>query len=63
MEFRSTILPELWYKYDGQVVGLDLAAVWGTKNMNNDKFVDSPDTAIQRPVPLNCKFCLNPKII
>lgn len=28
--------------------------------MSNDKCIDSPDKAVWCPVPLNCKFCLNP---
>lgn len=63
VKLRNTILPELSYKCDAQVEFLDLATIWSTNNMSNDKCVDSPYKAIQCPVSLNCKFCLNPKEI
>lgn len=63
VKLRNTILPELQNKCDAQVVFLNLTTIWSTNNMNNDKCIGSPYKVIQCPVSLNCRFCLNPKVI
>lgn len=55
-KLRNTVLPELQYKCDAQVVFLDLASIWSTNNMSNDKCIDSLYKATQCPISLNCKF-------